>query len=202
MRVERGGHIFDVVDLDDAWGFWSRFSSGQWESEILDRIPGLLADGGTFVDIGAWVGPHTLWASRFADDVIAVEPDPTAFSMLTANIEANCDNVKPVHAAVADHNGMTTIGTNGDSESRTGGDGVPVICHLLADLIPHSTSLVKIDIEGAEDRVVPAAAEHLAAVGAPMFLSVHRWSDTSRTFRALSGWHLEQLTEWEYLCRP
>ncbi|HXH52818.1 MAG TPA: FkbM family methyltransferase [Sphingomicrobium sp.] len=48
-------------------------------------------EGGTFVDIGANVGNHTLYAALFlkAERVIAFEPNPTAFKILGYNILLN-----------------------------------------------------------------------------------------------------------------
>ncbi len=45
--------------------------------------------GETVIDVGAHIGRYTLVAARLASKVIAVEPEPSNFSMLCANIRLN-----------------------------------------------------------------------------------------------------------------
>lgn len=200
MIVTRGGHGFDVDDddLSGDWHFWERFASGRWEPEILDRMPELLADGGTFVDVGAWIGPHLLWALACgADHCVGFEPDPTAYAVLERNVSWP---ITVAQVAIAAHTGTTTIEDAGDSTSRTGCGGVEVPCFTFADAtkdIDH-ISLVKIDIEGAEVEVVPQANDDLLALGCPVFLSLHPWAP----FDIPDGWLVEPLARHEVLLWP
>ncbi len=45
--------------------------------------------GSTFVDIGAHIGRYTLMAARYASKVIAIEPEPSNFSLLRENVALN-----------------------------------------------------------------------------------------------------------------
>lgn len=209
MIVTRQGHTFDVDDndLSGDWGFWQRFADGSWEPEILDRMPELLADGGTFLDIGAWIGPTSLWASKFCSNVWAIEPDPTAHEVLLRNI-ANASVPSSVsHGAVADYTGTTTITTAGDSMSRTGDGDHEVRCWTVTDVIGAALpwydriSLVKIDIEGAEETVFPHGREALRSLDCPVFLSIHPWCK-SDPLADHTGFRVEHIADHEVLLWP
>ena len=69
----------------------------------------LLAPGMTFVDIGANIGTHSLFAAKRigeAGKVIAFEPDPGTFDLLTANTEGLA-NVQRHRLALGSQGGAT-----------------------------------------------------------------------------------------------
>lgn len=198
MKIIRQGHEFEVDenDLSGDFGFWSRFASGAWEPEVLDQTSQLLADGGTYVDIGAWIGPTLLWASVHADRCIGYEPDPTAFTIL----ERNAPFAELHHVAIGPTTGFTTITTKGDSMSRIGEGDYRVRSLTLADAVAGVTdiSLVKIDIEGAEAQVFPQASEALRDLACPVLLSLHAWAP----FEIPAGWRHEEIALFELLLWP
>lgn len=71
--------------------FWDSVINGMWEPDTfrLIRAVHLARPNGIHLDIGAWVGPTALFAAHFAARVVALEPDPRAFSELLANIQLN-----------------------------------------------------------------------------------------------------------------
>jgi FkbM family methyltransferase len=81
--------FFFVADPEDEiqkYHFDGRF----YEEEELALISEHFT-GGIFLDVGANVGNHTLFALKFldAERVIAVEPNPAAFSILKCNLALN-----------------------------------------------------------------------------------------------------------------
>lgn len=67
------------------------YRAGVWyENDLLDAIRALRC-GGVFVDIGAGFGNHSVFFALecSADKVIAVEPYPSSFAVLEANIRNN-----------------------------------------------------------------------------------------------------------------
>jgi FkbM family methyltransferase len=188
--------------LNAEWGFWDRWADGRWEPETKQTIERHV-NGGTFVDIGAWIGPTALWASPHAGRVVAVEADPTAFDMLADNVR-ECGNVELVPVAVADFDGVTTITAAGDSMSRTGHGGAEVRCVTVETLFTEhgitTADLIKVDIEGAEREVLAQAESFLRAFGAPILLSVHAWAPWGHNL--LPGWHVEVLEPHEWLVTP
>jgi len=192
-----------LVDKTNAdWGFWDRWADGRWEPETKEVIE-RFCNGGTFVDVGAWIGPTVLWAAPHASRVVAIEADPTAFEMLTANT-ADLPNVEYVACAVAGFDGSTTITTKGDSMSRIGAGGVAVDCLTIESLFAkhgiESADLIKMDIEGAEREVIAQAEPFLKAFGAPILLSIHAWAPWPRDL--LPGWDREVLEPHEWLVTP
>ena len=67
-----------------------------YETEELDLIKQHYTYGGTFVDIGANIGNHAIYISRFTKSpkIIVFEPNLTAISILKKNLALNhCKNV-------------------------------------------------------------------------------------------------------------
>jgi FkbM family methyltransferase len=65
---------------------------GEWETPVRRVLNQLLKPGSTFVDVGANIGLHSLYASLIvgkAGSVIALEPHPLTRSILNRNLEVN-----------------------------------------------------------------------------------------------------------------
>ena len=72
------------------------YQGALYETEELDLIKQHYTHGGFFVDIGANIGNHAIYISRFtkAPKIIVFEPNPTAISILKKNLALNhCKNV-------------------------------------------------------------------------------------------------------------
>ena len=79
MKIKRRDIEFIVSDASEYTSFWSmpnwgwpEYSVIEWGAKKTD----------TFIDIGAWIGPMTLFASKIYDKVYSFEPDPIAFREL------------------------------------------------------------------------------------------------------------------------
>jgi FkbM family methyltransferase len=153
-----------------------------YEFDVLERCESYLTRlgrvGGTIVDVGAYIGNHTLFFARFcgADRVIAFEPCHSSFEALTGTIERNrLRNVTAYNSAVGNRDGQATV-VVADPTNRganrvqpSGGeapDCVP-ITRLDAVLessgaIPKGISLMKIDVEGMECDVIQGSARSIA----------------------------------------
>ena len=143
---------------------------GLWEPHLTAWITRQLRPGDTFIDVGANIGYFSLLASRIVGEtgrVVAIEASPTIAEQLNANVALNrVANVRTINLAVADRKGREPLfsGPDGDSgwttiiprdECRL--DGYVQADTLTGMLEPHeaqSTRLVKIDVEGAEARVL------------------------------------------------
>jgi len=135
----------------------------------------LLKPGSLFVDIGAWIGPVTLWALELEAKVIAIEPDPVALEELKKQV-AGKGEVEIWEGACAPFNGelgLVPYLCLGDSMTRVGpGAGVPcwTLEHILGGRVP---ALVKMDIEGYEMELLPTVAPFLGKLGVSMLVSWH-----------------------------
>jgi FkbM family methyltransferase len=122
--------------------------------------------GFTFVDIGANVGAYSLYVGRLCGGkarIVAVEPDPVIYSRLRYNVQANdLEMIVTVQAAVSDETGFVELFLNGHNRGQNSlvvgaGSALLVPAVTLVELFDaHGIArpdCLKIDIEGAEDRV-------------------------------------------------
>jgi FkbM family methyltransferase len=189
--------------------FWAKLDRGKWERGTLDALDRHVRPGVEVLDIGAWVGPVTLYAAaRGAARVIAVEADPAAAAALRDNLALNPDlaeRVTVVERAVAPAPGVVRLGARrkrGDSMSSVllgAGPGAwtaPGVtpAELLDMLTPGAPAFVKIDVEGAEYGLADALAPLAGRPTTATLLSFHpqfaapdrpRWRRTFRLTRRL-----------------
>lgn len=140
-----------------------------------------LAERGTFLDIGANIGEFTLPMASKATTVYAFEPCAENVHMLNQRI-IGYDNVVVIEAALSDYNGLQPMymcdGPNHNArhtlsldiaEYKNWGHNpdkfISVPCHQLDtyvgfNLIQNITA-IKIDVEGAEDKVLAGAINTL-----------------------------------------
>lgn len=140
-----------------------------------------LRSGDHFGDVGANIGSYTLLASARHPGVrvTAVEPGEPALTRLRENLALNgldgVGGVKVAAVAVGDQEGTVRFTRGRDTINRIalGGDGdsveVPIttLDALFADDPP---ALIKVDVEGAEDRVVRGAQRLLSGERPPVLL--------------------------------
>jgi len=168
-------------------GFWNSFQSQLWEPETLSILRHFLNPGSVYYDIGAWIGPTVLYASRLSGNILAFEPDPFAFRFLVENVTKNdLTNVRLFNLAVAGTEraaSLHSFGTSlGDSMSSLLAEASPssgwqvttvmmdTLITQLSCSIPH---FIKIDIEGGEFELVPALRAHLERWRPVVYLSIH-----------------------------
>lgn len=173
---------------DEKPTFWDKAEAGAWEPELLTELSAHLAPGVTFLDIGGWVGPTSLFAAACGADVIALEPDPAAARQFRANCAANprlADKIHLIEAALTpdgaagvfgsprkpgDSMGSLLLAGRGAAEWQA--DGIAPAA--LAALIPPERPLViKIDIEGGEYRLGPALQSLAALQPKIVLMGVH-----------------------------
>ena len=127
-----------------------------------------LADGGVFVDIGANIGYYALNAALLgAEKVIAIEPNPKILARLNDNIALNnlSSNISVHDVAVGDKKGVVKLtiadsdfGSSSIVDHSVGTNHVSVPILPLLEILKTETvgtaSVIKIDIEGMEDRAL------------------------------------------------
>jgi FkbM family methyltransferase len=177
-----------IAIADDYPTFWDRAETGQWEPGTLAVLATLLAPGAVLVDLGAWIGPTSLYAAARGARVIAVEADPAALAALKRNIAANPDlasRITVLARAVGPRAGPVSFGARrkpGDSMSSTLlADGAAttwmteavIPTELAAMLEPDQRPVIKIDIEGGEYELLPALGPLLAHPATAVLVSFH-----------------------------
>lgn len=197
MHVARGKEEYTVGAGHD-W-FWHQFADGSWEPSTFRIFDKFLEPDKTFLDIGAWIGPTTLYAAKRAKQVFAFEPDPVAYKSLVVNLELNdVKNVVPYPVAVANQWKGIPFGPKtgfGDSMSSElwGKASTPVdrgfqvpavpLEGLVIDLMPN---FIKIDIEGGEKTIFDNSAVALEQCRPTIHLSLH------------TPWHLKDLDGFKH----
>lgn len=161
----RGHEIFTVADEPSDYWDWVKAGNYDHEWAIYDQH---LRPEHTFLDLGAWVGGHSLYAgTRSPKRIVSVEPDPVAFPILCANVRN-----ETFQLAITDHDGEITLGSGylGASTTRAnpaaGGNigawdaahTCEVHCYTLrsfADTVQLADPLfIKMDVEGSEEDII------------------------------------------------
>jgi len=177
VRVRQGELQFFVNDSGALTRSLRKY--GEWAENELTFIRHFIPSGSTVLDIGAYIGTHTLAFSRATGTdgrVISFEAQSQTFELLKKNIEANgLANVRLEHAAVGDRTGSATIipidiqnpesfgsmpvrivdGQSADTPS------IDVQMLTIDGLNLQACSFIKIDAEGAEDTILKGALETL-----------------------------------------
>ncbi|MBN9062979.1 MAG: hypothetical protein BGP06_09100 [Rhizobiales bacterium 65-9] len=163
--------------------FWRRAEKGLWEADLFKFIRRHAAPGSVFLDVGAWIGPASLFASRFADRVIAFEPDPAAADALERNIALNATNIDARRVAIDIRSGSLLLhAADGFGGSETSaltrkGEGLAAdtltLDDLAAEIPDHMAVALKVDVEGHEYQLGRALAAFVKKRQAPLHLSVH-----------------------------
>jgi len=167
--VEVHGSRMYLDPDDQAITPWLR--KGVWEPLETLLFEGELEAGDVVIDVGANVGYYTLIAAKLVGPqgrVYAFEPDPTAFALLTTNIELNgYTNVVAINEALGSEPGELELflsrTNHGDHRLYDPGDDrvavtvkVTTLDAALADV--HGIDLIKIDTQGAECSILEGAS--------------------------------------------
>ena len=158
------------------------------ERQEIEFLRRLLRPGDCAIDVGAHVG---YLAAVIADcvgergHVIAVEPHPDNFGRLAAAASGAGSMFEALHAAVTDHEtearGRTPLFLDSRNSmwsttepSLAAGESILVEAISLDTLVERyglpEPALIKIDVEGAEDRVLAGYQESIARGHRPVFL--------------------------------
>lgn len=212
------GREFEVED--EPADYWKWIQEGRYDHEwqVYNRH---LKPEHNFVDLGAWVGAHSLYAGKVAASVLAVEPDPVAFDILKKNIRAESGNYEIAKLAVSDRLGYAILGSGflGASTTRenpNAGRGIgpwedgqtfSAACMTIYALTHHIPDplFIKMDIEGMEEKVL-RDREFFKARRPILYLELHPfwWKDGGKTLRDLDQVcqlykTVEQVTSESYL---
>ncbi|WP_018998490.1 FkbM family methyltransferase [Hirschia maritima] len=156
----------------------SHFISEQhkfYEEPLLEALTEYISAEDYVVDIGAHIGNHTLFFSKvLGARVVALEANPEAFLVLKENAELNGvgDRVNALNIAVSDQNDGIMVLTSLKSEDigtfsimrDAEEEGKSFRCKTVTldgtystYFDTHPPALIKMDVEGAEARVLQGA---------------------------------------------
>jgi FkbM family methyltransferase len=152
------------------------------EAGEIDALKRYAPSGALVFDVGANVGFFSLKFARWVGDngrVVAVEPESVNFSELTRRIAADGLEKRIIaHRAVADRTTgevRLAVNRNHPGDHKIGAEGVAtaaVTIDQLARIEGRPVSLIKIDVQGAELRVLAGAEAVLATDRPALFVEV------------------------------
>ena len=204
LAAERG---IDQIVVDRGESTWrtdigdeislSLLRDGEYEGDEIRAVLRWLREHrptGTVVDLGANVGTTSIPVARAGYRVLAIEPVPATFAMLSENVETNgvAEQVACVQVAIAEEAGTVSMWTgcsSGQAEVavpgkdpallRWGerGEQIKVRSRPLDSLLSESgvqaidIAMVWCDVQGSETAVV-ATGRRLWDAGVPLWLEV------------------------------
>lgn len=124
------------------------------------------------IDVGAYIGNFTLKTKGKIGKnglIIAVEPHPRSYSLLLRNLELNGIKAETFNMALADYNGECQLASMGRMGLHTimvtKESSLTVPCRTLDSLLRENgvshVDWIKVDVEGAEYRVLQGMKETL-----------------------------------------
>ncbi len=150
---------FHCVDAASAYQF-----SPNWEVKVKEAVRRYR--DGLFVDVGANMGFYSVMAGRQGNRVMAIEPNPKAYSCLVDNVTKNLGaGASETYNAVAwSNDGTVRLLEGGYSDtSRVSAEGKRLVRAVSLDSLLRGAapSLIKIDAEGSELQVLQGARRTL-----------------------------------------
>lgn len=169
VHLSHNGEVFSLY-ISPQNGFIDKhiFLYGVYEPFILDIISKYLQSGMTYIDIGANIGQHSMYAASIVGKhgkVYAYEPIPKVYEQLKSSSKANeYDNIIHAHNYALgekestellniskDIGGSSLVNQNNDAEEK-----IQVVIKKGDDqlLTLYSVDMIKIDVEGYELEVL------------------------------------------------
>jgi FkbM family methyltransferase len=199
---------------------WSRFRAfiyGTWEPEIVKAVTEVVHDGFVAIDVGAHLGYYALILSRIVGSngrVIAFEPIPSNFRILSDNIELNhCNNIQAVNKAVSDRSGQfegtlpteSTLPSSFTLLKNEGANKIRVEAVSLDDFLKdwdRPVDFIEIDVEGAEGLVIEGARKTIESCHPILLVEIHHFGErleSSEVPRQLEelDYQLNWLLKWK-----
>jgi FkbM family methyltransferase len=215
----RHGHLaFFANDVGAASRALARY--GEWAENEISFVRQFIQPGSVVLDIGAYVGTHTLAFARAVGAgglVIAFEAQPETFDLLKRNVSANhLENVRLENMAVGDGAGVATIplidasrpesfgsmslrgrmrpGTGTAEAAPTTAEGEGQVRHASIDSLGlDACAVMKIDAEGMEHEIIRGAAETIRRLRPIIYAECNSIADGLLT--------LEQFQRLDYVAR-
>ncbi|MFK7750515.1 MAG: FkbM family methyltransferase [Kordia sp.] len=189
MQIQLKNHTFQV-DPGQNKHYWSYINSIDWEPHTFAIFDHFVNENSVVLDVGSWSGVLTLYAAKTAKEVHALDPDPVCFSELNKNVELNpavADKIKTYKTAISDTqetvrlSARETYGASSSSileRKRDTENSLELKTISLADFLEdeniQKVDFIKMDVEGAEFRILPTIRKALEKVNYPtLYISFH-----------------------------
>ena len=138
-----------------------------WEQKITNIFDDYVKPDWVCIDVGTFIGMHTLTLAKKCKFVVAFEAQPLIYTCLKKTLrEKELENVILHNVALSNSKGSTTIHTNNNGDASLEGIrdhkfkwSYPVKRDTLDSYDIPKVDLMKIDIEGSEWNMLEGATE-------------------------------------------
>lgn len=151
------------VDDEDFVGKVVATTGRPYECALLEVSLALCEPTATIVDVGAFIGNHSVyWALAGHGHVVAIEPSPSSFAMLSFNcVLDSVESAVTLHECAVGHE-TASVSISYPERNRSAarlvhGATGPLEQKRLDDLALDRFTLLKIDVEGMESAVLAGA---------------------------------------------
>jgi FkbM family methyltransferase len=215
LRPKTNGHWwFQVQDLKLLLDWPSGLATNlhfknTYHPQTVNYLRTILKESDICVDVGAHAGYITAIMAKRCYHVVAFEPNPEMRQILKANLRANnIHNVTVRHEAVSDSNGKARFFTNIESmySGLVGHDGLKDVIEVdtvTLDSVLNTASLIKIDVEGVESRVVKGMKRIMQRnpdLRIIVEIEPDRKGFSEEIYDLLEGWSFQNLDRLNVLC--
>ncbi len=206
-RLKRCRHGVMLYNPNDLFVGRSLDLYGEYSEGEVDLFRQVVRPGQVVLDVGANIGPHTVFLARAVGaqgHVVAFEPQRLAFQALCANVALNgltnvtCRDVvvgaerAAVRVPVLDPAAVQNFG----GLSLTGTDEGEVVEQIALDQLALARcDFIKIDVEGMEGQVIAGAADTLRRLRPLLYVENDRKEQSDALVRRLDAlgyrmyWH-------------
>ncbi|MBB2932387.1 FkbM family methyltransferase [Paraburkholderia silvatlantica] len=182
---------------------------GEWAQNELSFMLSMVHPGDTVIDVGGYIGTHTLAFARHVGEhghVVTIEAQARSFELLSRNIQDNgLTNVRAENAIASEVGkeehipaidietpasygsaSLRDVFVPGAGHQESSGAAEFWVKSIALDELPvASCALVKIDVEGMEDMVLRGAGELIRRHEPAIYAECNSLEDGLRCFRLL-----------------
>lgn len=194
-------HGFDLLVWANEYIGRRILTVGSFEKDEMVRLPSFVKPGDCCVDVGANIGLHTLSLARavgVTGHVFSFEPVRKNALLAQLNCEINnLHNVTMIASPLSDVSGKRLSANLPDNDSsfaffsETGDMGDEGVTQTLDEFCRSraiaSVHFIKVDVEGAEMKILRGASRLLSSAGAPPVVMVEMVDDYLRRFGDNAG---------------
>ncbi len=212
-------YIPDTPDTKNSVVAQAHYKGRSWEPKISELLTKHGKKGTTAVDMGAYLGTHTMALVDVVGSkgkVVTFEPQPWAFDCIKKTLKKNnIKNVKVINAGVSDKKGKIRFcsdasGSSSVCQERRPSDkwkevyDIPII--TLDSLKLKNVSVMKIDVEGHELNALKGSRKTIQSSRPIMLLEV--WSkrktrlNNVKSFLKELNYTMEHISGDDYICLP
>lgn len=170
------GTTIATIDGDTHIGAWA-IEAGRLDHDqnMLPLLNRHIPKGGTVIDVGAYIGDHTVfYADRVGQSgtVIAMEPNPEAFACLHHNTK-HLEQVIKHNAGASDMGHTMDIAKDKNGGASYGVKGGSIPCITIDSIGLDRCDFIKLDCEGMEVRALQGACETIITLRPVMLIEVN-----------------------------